>query len=366
MTPLFAALDATGALRFVSEVERGADCGCVCPVCGSSLVARQGAANEWHFAHEASLEQPECEAAALRVLRRLMLEHLQARAAAAGLGLPAFRQRVAIVRALVNLHEDVQWDVRLIGELQWQAPSEAHDPVARGRLDTGVDLHLHLHVAVDDTPPIWPECEGAQLVYRCRWPPASVLRDRRGVARYLDQQAELLWHQHPDTHGLVAGARARLETRSGQLYRNWLAMADAAGGPSHIDDIDAPPPKPLFYGPGTLPTPEQAPRYACAPDHAPNVSFTFYRLADNQSWLLYRLHSTGPTDWRSKSEKFYALAPYPRPFEGWTQALPETVGVADPFIGVIRCRSFLDAVTHLSRRTVLTRSSRDPAAFAGL
>ena len=366
MTPLFAALDTTGALRFISEVERGAECGCACPVCGSPLVARQGAANEWHFAHEASQERPECATAATRMLHRLMVEHLQARSDVAELPLPAYRERVAIVRALVNVQEDVQWGARVMGEVEWQTRAAAHEPVARARLDTGVDLALYLHVAVDDAPPPLPEPEGAQLVFRCRAPPASVLRERRGVDLYLAQHGELAWHHHPDTLGLVAAAKARLEARSGQMYRNWLAMADAAGGPAHADDAEASAPMPLFYGPGAPAGPESAPRYACAPGHAPNVSFTFYRLSDTQSWLLYRLEHQGPLNWRTASEKYYALAPYPGPFEGWTQALPETVGVADPSAGVVRCRTFLDAVTYLSRRTVLTRSDRDPTAFEGL
>lgn len=35
----------------VSEVQRGAACGCVCPGCGKPLVARKGAEVEHHFAH---------------------------------------------------------------------------------------------------------------------------------------------------------------------------------------------------------------------------------------------------------------------------------------------------------------------------
>lgn len=363
MTPLFAALDATGALRFVSEVERGAECGCACPVCGSALVARQGAAYEWHFAHEAAQERPECATAAHSMLRRLMTEHLQARGDAAELLLPPWRQRVAIVGALVNVHEDVQWSARVMGPLQWQTQAAAHEPVAHARLDTGVDLHLF--VAVDDAP-LPPEADGAHLVFRCSPPPASALRDRHALNLHLEQHGEMVWRHHPDSLGLAAAAQARLEARSAQVYRNWLAVADTAGGAPGAYDVDAAPPAPLFYGPSTPAMPEVAPRYACAPDHAPNVSFTFYRLSDTQAWLLYRLDRKGPTDWRTASEKFYALAPHPHPFEGWAQALPETVGVADLSAGVVRCTSFLAAVTYLSRRTVLTRSDRDPVAFEGL
>lgn len=358
MTPLFAALDASGALRFIGEVERGADCGCSCPVCGSALVARQGAANEWHFAHEASQERPECETAATRMLHRLMFEHLQVLSEADPLPLPPYRQRVAIVRALINVHEDVQWGARVMGAVQWCADPASGDPVARARLDTGVDLRLF--VAVGDAEPPPPLADEAQAVFRCRPPPASVLRDRRSVEQYLVQHGELAWAHHPDALGLIAAARARLETRSRQIYANWLSMADAAGGPATV--VDARPP-PLFYGPGTRPDPREAARYTCAPAHAPNVSFTLYRMSPTEAWLLYLLERVGPVDWRTAPEKFYALAPFPAPFEGWAQALPTSVGVADPAVGIVRCKGFLDAVTYLSRRAQSTRSGRNPTAF---
>lgn len=49
----------------VSEVERGKNCGCVCPSCKTALISRQGKVNEWCFAHAAkgsadSIEN-ECE-----------------------------------------------------------------------------------------------------------------------------------------------------------------------------------------------------------------------------------------------------------------------------------------------------------------
>ncbi len=358
MTPLFAALDASGALRFIGEVERGADCGCTCPVCGSALVARQGAANEWHFAHEASQERPECETAATRMLHRLMLEHLQARREAGALLLPPYRQRVAIVRALINVHEDVQWGAQMMGPLQWQADATGHEPVARARLDTGVELHLF--VAVGDAEPPAPPVDGAQAVFRCRLPAGSALRDRQAAEQHLAQHGELAWVHHPDALGLVAAAHARLEARSRQIYANWLSMADAAGGPATVVDTRPPP---LFYGPGTRAEPREAPRYTCAPAHAPNVSFTLYRMSPTEAWLLYLLEREGPLDWRTATEKFYALAPYPGRFEGWEQALPASVGVADPAAGIVRCKGFLDAVTYLSRRAKFTRSGRDPRVF---
>jgi len=42
-----------GRLLHISEVPRGLACRCVCPACGSQLVARHGQVREHHFAHAA-------------------------------------------------------------------------------------------------------------------------------------------------------------------------------------------------------------------------------------------------------------------------------------------------------------------------
>ncbi len=45
------ALTAGGDTVHISEVQRGAECGCVCPGCGRPLIARKGTEVEHHFAH---------------------------------------------------------------------------------------------------------------------------------------------------------------------------------------------------------------------------------------------------------------------------------------------------------------------------
>lgn len=39
----------------VSEVDRGRSCDCICPSCKTTLIARQGDKNEWHFAHDSKV-----------------------------------------------------------------------------------------------------------------------------------------------------------------------------------------------------------------------------------------------------------------------------------------------------------------------
>ena len=43
--------DADGRMRTAYEVPNGLDCGCECPACSTSLIAKQGKSLVWHFAH---------------------------------------------------------------------------------------------------------------------------------------------------------------------------------------------------------------------------------------------------------------------------------------------------------------------------
>lgn len=59
MTLLFAALDATGSVRFIGDVPRGLQSACLTPSCGSPVIARHDNVNRWHFAHVGGRERLE-------------------------------------------------------------------------------------------------------------------------------------------------------------------------------------------------------------------------------------------------------------------------------------------------------------------
>ena len=63
----------------VSTVPRGKQCGCICPSCHTSLIARQGENREWHFAHasQGTYEETEQECTfSFYVSVRLMAKQL--------------------------------------------------------------------------------------------------------------------------------------------------------------------------------------------------------------------------------------------------------------------------------------------------
>ena len=56
--PLTHAKNASGEWKYVRDVTNGADCGCVCPICNKSLIAKH-CLNEGktpHFAHEPGVD----------------------------------------------------------------------------------------------------------------------------------------------------------------------------------------------------------------------------------------------------------------------------------------------------------------------
>ncbi len=65
-----------GRIVHVSEVTSGAACGCVCPGCGTTLVARKGDLNEHHFAHQSVTD---CRHALESALHKLAKEVLHDR-----------------------------------------------------------------------------------------------------------------------------------------------------------------------------------------------------------------------------------------------------------------------------------------------
>jgi Competence protein CoiA-like family len=91
MSNLFAALDAGGQQRFISEVERGVACACFCPECTSPLIAKHGDEKVWHFAHAAGQERPECSAGAANMMRRIAIEYL---GSLASISLPTYKELV--------------------------------------------------------------------------------------------------------------------------------------------------------------------------------------------------------------------------------------------------------------------------------
>jgi hypothetical protein len=67
----FAVHKKTGQILDITEVERGTDCGCICPGCKTELVAKQGEVKLWHFSHTTSL-QGDCDGLMLAIRAKII------------------------------------------------------------------------------------------------------------------------------------------------------------------------------------------------------------------------------------------------------------------------------------------------------
>lgn len=60
-------------LIHIDDVQRGLDCGCICPSCGSKLIARKGSKKIHHFAHYNSEECNNCIETSIHMLAKEIL-----------------------------------------------------------------------------------------------------------------------------------------------------------------------------------------------------------------------------------------------------------------------------------------------------
>lgn len=343
MVKLFSALDIYDAICFVDEVERGAACGCLCPVCRSPLIAKQGDVRDWHFAHEANQERPECETGALNMLRRLAAEHVRAQEC---LLLPRYVQQLAVRSARHVLREEVSWGAKFSGAIDWLPIGPKGAPLATGRLDSGCDADLYVEIG-DERPRIvqMPLADRAQIVFWCPAPTPSQVRARNGAQRFVQEEGRFYWRSHPDTKGLVQAARARLEAAS--------LIEDDRAGQWRAPEQQTKPSAPHGETGSVLSAPIKAP-HAFALGRKPNTGLSFYRLKDGQAWVVYTVEDGS-----------HAVAPWPRPEDGWDEALPPSVGIPDPELPIYRVSTLVGALTYLGSNSVKVRTGSNPADFEG-
>lgn len=365
MINLFAGVGPSGEMRFIGEVERGAACGCRCPECGSPLIAKQGSEKEWHFAHEAGQERPECEAGAMNMLRRLAAEYLRKRER---LELPPYRESVQVASPVGIRAETVEWRAQFQGMPEWLPKGPRSAPIARGQLDSGAGAEVFVEIGEQFVAHVFAAEGLAKITFSCPIPAVSDLRDRERAERHLHKHGRLEWRYHPDSLGVVAAARERLKamvakdvheaqvaaaSRARDAGRKWAAI----GQQLHAAHETHPPhwEEPLQRNPtASVRAPNPDEQFDWAPNRKPNSSFIFYRLKDGSAWVVYTM-----------TDETLAVAPWPKE-EGWDEALPRSVGRADETLGVYRCKGGTEVMTYLAPRSVRMRATSNPGEFEGL
>ena len=377
MSNLFAAVDEQDRICFVGDVPRGLACGCYCPTCRSPLVAKQGRLNEWHFAHEAGQERPECMVGALNLLRRLAIEATMQRPP---LALPDYRKVVQLPGIGGMLQSTVSWPV-VLDPASWAwSPEAGHGvPVGRAVVEPGIALSLYIDIGVEAATLEWEgPRESAAVLLSVASPNTTVeLRTRESAMSYIQSSSRMVWLHMPDVLGMQAAAMEELRRRDqDERERHKLAMdaqarmagqrwarirdtmADAAaqaafGSLGHVHD---------HIGPNATgeharkPEPKPA-TYPWAPEAKPNASYIFFRLKDGSAWVVYPRDAggTGIAPWGAAED-----------IVGWEEALPPSVGQADAAAGLYRADDAVAAIMFFNRQLWASRSSTNPDDFAGL
>lgn len=361
MSNLFAALDRFGALRFVGDVPRGAACGCVCPVCTSPLIAKQGEEKIWHFAHEAGQERPECRAGAVNMLRRLALESLIGRET---WHLPHLSKPVVCMSGFKSISETVHLDDSLSRPWEWAAPGANGDAIASSVLSSGSAVQLFIAV---DGEPFSPETQptAAAIALLVPMPPLQVLRTRQSAEHHLQKSANLFWLQHPGLEALAAKRRAELDAlvraqaeeynrqQSKIAGQRWARIAKGSG--SHDEPVTIE--RPQSQAPAPAPHRDAGSdlvdtRWPWAPGKKLGTGFNYYGLRDGTKWVFYR-----------RVDGTFGLVQLGGLDEGWDEAWPPAVGLPDASLGIYIVKDWQNAFAQLARYARETANGDNPDEF---
>ncbi|MDO8278606.1 MAG: competence protein CoiA family protein [Burkholderiaceae bacterium] len=361
MSQLFAALDAQGQIRFVGDVARGAACGCFCPACSSPLVAKLGEVNDWHFAHVAGQERPDCVVGAINLLRRLGVDYLNQ---LAHLDLPVYTERV-VEGSSRRLSETVQWAVQPAGKLAWLTQDSSQEmPQAALALSTGIQAQIYVEVekSAHVEPRFAPEV--AVLGFWIPLAAAAQLRTREAALQHIAAAGQWRWRYHPDFNGVIKAARARLEgaarafsARAADRQRiagmRWAGIRRGAAHES-LQGASEPPAAPYpLVAPGAAPKAARVLEWAKG--RKDKSGFILYRLKSGEAWVIYQLDDGAS-----------ALIPWPDRIDGWDEAMPASFASYDADLDALRITDITAAMVFLGARSKEIRNTYDPLQLLSL
>lgn len=314
MATLFVAHDAAGVIRFIGDVARGAACGCFCPVCSAPLVAKHGDELEWHFAHEAGTERPECRAGAMNLLRRLALEELARR------GLVLLPSH-SVAHPLTG-RPPIEWTPHPAGELQLLEARSSHAPAATLPLREGGTADVFVCVDRESPPASFGPVDAALVIW-CPYPEPGRIRTEAQAREFVGANLRLHWAALPDFDGRLAVAQAEAREfmeklqreRAQQAGARWGAVRRAIQSPS-LPRSDPPLAQPAPPAPGASSGPATTPTWA--PGLVMGTSIHYRAMDDGSQWVCYQ-HA--PNQWR--------LCPVPHAQDGWDESFPASMAVPE-------------------------------------
>jgi len=333
MQSLFAAVDSAGSTRYIGDVPRGASCGCFCASCGSPLIARCGDVREWHFAHEAKQERPECLTGAINLLRRTAIEWLQG---LPGLRLPEYIRSVTSTPPLPSVREIVAWKDWPRQYSDWRPAAARTEPVVRIEMNTG--LQVELYVEIGDRRGR-DELLMGDVGFVEYWIPEPTLGQIRSVDDALGHaasQGSFTWVHQPDVHGLIARAQRDVDARAEKVKKDGTFLTRPTASERFVP----------------LPTPSLD--IASPWDHwrSPKSSFIHYRSnSSDEGWIHIR-----------HRDQRAVMVPWPSAWEGWDEFFPVRYAHVDYKLGGMVLDQEVNAMLLVSRS--FTGGTRNYSSFA--
>lgn len=342
-------MDVTGTIRFLDEVPSGLACGCFCIVCSGNLIARKGEINEWHFSHESGTQRPECLAGARNLIRRYVEDFLtqpQTKICPAD-----FRTRAT--------HEQASfpavWNAAVCAIDDWRDKPGPNKPAATVRLERGYVADLYIVIGDETHQPSLRSHDRGSLIAKVDMPDVLFLRSKEHLFSHIAASISFQWTSLPDVHGVLAAAqeqarqiflaqqRAQAEAQLA-AGRRWAQIrrraANASSEWSPVDRVEA----------EVAPVAQAvAPAPLWAKDLSPHSSIFVYRFRDGSRWILLNTRTNG-----------HLLRPWPLDEEGWDEALPASIGIADADLGGYRVASYLHLLQVIPNYFVAMRNTSDP------
>lgn len=325
MVTIFAARSANGESRFIGEVGRGSACACFCFVCGSPLVAKQGEELEWHFAHEAGNERPECPAGAMNLLRRLALEELQQ--------LTSWPAPPFSLAHPIPGHPPLTWSATPTGEFLIADAGGPDEPAGYVTLLEGGTASIH--VCIGKEPPPVPRQGDAIAVLWCPETDGVQIRTEQDARAFVREKMALRWLSLPDFSGSLAAAKeeARREAERVRVQQEAFQRARAAEAGARWAQkrrsLLADPADLAGVGhdqAGVLPDSsrisslQERPSVLAqwAPGLEPGGSIHYRLMDDGSQWVCYPI-----------AGKRWRLQAVPHAFDGWDETFPPSIAVPE-------------------------------------
>lgn len=326
---LFAALDNSGAVRFVGEVENGAACACVCPTCGAPVLAKQGELNSWHFAHQPGQERPECEPGSINLLRRLAVERLVEQPY---LTLPSGAARVMVDARFPSLNQTVDLHFGPATVQQWHLQAPRGSKVASFVMMDQSALALFVEIGPGDCALELDASPGA-LLYALPLPPEGSIRTELQALDFLKTNGRWHWRRLPDAGGRIERAKRELLARLPPLVAQWEQVQTLRRQQLFDDRFrggGAGRERPVIDAPHTPEVARVEPPPAALPEWTSwkkdRTSFyAFERPQEEAVWVVFD----------SALHDGYFIVPAPTTFEGWDESLPASLGYVDLENGAI-------------------------------